>query len=70
MRKGSSPTPPLRRMREALRLIAGTHCSSSTLGPGSCITSYRTKDAYYTADRWCDQCIAFYGLGKKARREK
>lgn len=57
------------RMHEALFLIAKTgrepenHCTNST-GKSTCRTnSGRTKDATYTAGRWCDACIAADGLG-------
>lgn len=46
-------------MYDALRLIAGDSCSRLTSGPGSCWSQPAwTKDAPFTADRWCDACIA------------
>jgi hypothetical protein len=47
---------------DALRLIMGDRCQTFTSGLGTCITSGRTKDAKYTAERWCDSCIAFDAL--------
>lgn len=47
---------------EALKLIAGDRCENYT--SGSCIGDRgRTKDAPYTAERWCDACIAADALG-------
>jgi hypothetical protein len=47
------------RLRVALMLIAGNSCESSTVGPGSCWKDGgRSPAAEYTADKWCDRCIA------------
>jgi hypothetical protein len=50
-----------RRYREALLLI-GTTCSNYVGGRTTCVTAGRLPDADFTADRWCDQCIAREGL--------
>jgi len=50
---------------EALRRIARDHCSTFTgTGGWSCRKpgSGRSIDAYFTAERWCDQCIALDAL--------
>lgn len=49
-----------RRMREALEAI-GTHCTNYT-GSTTCVSAGRTRDSEFTADSWCDQCIAREGL--------
>jgi hypothetical protein len=48
------------RMRQALLWI-GPECATYT--SGNCRDSGRTPDAEYGDDRWCDGCIAAYGLG-------
>lgn len=53
----------------ALKLIAGDSCDRLTSGPGSCWTQPWTKDAQFTADRWCDRCIAREALFKAGYRE-
>jgi hypothetical protein len=50
-----------RRMRRAL-LCIGPKCHNYTTGVGSCWRD-RHRDAQYSADRWCDGCIAAWGLG-------
>ncbi len=55
------------RMERALQLICKTstgefYCESFTSGVGSCYRNGRLADAEYTADRWCDACIAYFGL--------
>lgn len=55
------------RMERALQLICKTstgefYCESFTSGVGSCYCNGRLADAEYTADRWCDACIAYFGL--------
>jgi hypothetical protein len=52
----------LSRLRDALTHIAEDGCESYTTGPGSCINAGRSRDAEYTADRWCDQCVAYDAL--------
>ena len=47
------------RMRQALLWIEPV-CSAHT--SGTCY-GHRTPDARYSADRWCDGCIAAHGLG-------
>jgi hypothetical protein len=54
---------PRQRMRRALQWI-GPECQSYTTGVGSCWAN-RQPDAEYAADRWCDGCIAAWGLGRK-----
>lgn len=44
------------RFREALEAI-GRNCTAFT-GNTNCVNSGRTRGAPYTADAWCDQCIA------------
>lgn len=57
------------RMHEALFLIAKTgrepenHCTNSTDSSTCRTVPGRTKNADYTAGRWCDACIAADGLG-------
>ncbi len=46
--------------REALKLIAGP-CEN--FWGSDCYGTGRTPDAKYTADRWCDPCIARRALG-------
>ena len=48
------------RMRQALLWI-GSECTIYT--SGNCHDSGRTPDAEYAFDRWCEGCIAAYGLG-------
>lgn len=47
-------------LREALELIAGERgsCEGFTTGPMSCKKAGRRRIARYSADRWCDRCIA------------
>lgn len=45
----------------ALTLI-GTRCDNLTTGRCSAEPG-RTANAEYTAEKWCDQCIAAWGLG-------
>ena len=47
-------------LAEALRLI-GTECSTFT-GGSDCIKAGRYAHAVFTAERWCDQCIARVAL--------
>ena len=50
------------RWRLALNWI-GTQCETTTVG--RCWDyGNRTPDAEYGADRWCDGCLAAYGLGE------
>ncbi len=57
-------------MQHALRLIAGTRCERTTGGGWRCVTEQGlTKDAEYLADRWCDACIAHWGLTTPAQME-
>lgn len=49
--------------RDALREI-GTKCSNYTEGSCRDPETNRWMNAGNTADRWCDQCIAAYGLGQ------
>lgn len=57
------------RMHEALFLIAKTdrepenHCTNYTDSSTCRTVPGRTKNADYTAGRWCDACIAADGLG-------
>lgn len=51
-----------RAMRQALELI-GTQCETFLpTPPFTCWTTGRIADAEYTAERWCDHCIARAGL--------
>lgn len=55
------PVLRYRQMRQALLWIRGTGCTNYT--SGSCLQAvYRTPTADFTADRWCDACIATWGL--------
>ncbi len=57
----------LRALRAALVLIAnGQECSNYTKGTCRSGTG-RTKDARYTAGRWCDTCIANDALTRSRR---
>jgi hypothetical protein len=64
----SAPAPPVPvgegAMRAALELIARTGCTNFwPPDKWACITdSARTPDAKYTADKWCDACIAHAAL--------
>jgi len=50
-------------MRAALQLIAARSCERLTSGPGSCWNQpIWYPEAPYTADRWCDGCIALAAL--------
>lgn len=60
---------PEHRLRWALQIICvpgrdGERyaCESSTSGIGSCWHYGKTLDARYTADRWCNSCIAYFAL--------
>lgn len=56
------------RFAEALRLIAGEHCTSFT-GVSSCINvGNRSAFARYGADKWCDACIAWAALHNEPLR--
>jgi hypothetical protein len=51
------------RMRTALNLLAKPSCERLTTGPGSCWSQPSwTPEARYTADKWCDACIALSAL--------
>lgn len=52
-------------LRNALRLIAGKSCSNFTTGPGSCLKQGRRRNAKYSAERWCDACIAWEAIQRK-----
>lgn len=51
---------------DALRLIAEGGCTNYK-GGGDCPASGRTPIARYSADRWCNACIARAGLDASAR---
>lgn len=51
------------RTQQALQWI-GTQCESFTRGRCWDDGNARTPDAEYTADRWCDGCLAAWGLGE------
>ena len=57
---------PEERARTALEAIYTGDCEStwSRVGSsvGSCQRNGRTLDAEYTTDRWCNSCIAYWGL--------
>ena len=46
----------VKRLRSGLKTI-GTHCTSFT-GKTTCITAGRTRGARYSAEAWCEGCIA------------
>lgn len=56
-----------RRMREALLLIGGYGCENYTRN--HCEANGRIEDADFTADAWCDACIANAALGRPRGRE-
>lgn len=51
------------RWRLALNFI-GTQCESLTKGRCWDEGQGKAPDAEYTADRWCDGCLAAWGLGQ------
>jgi hypothetical protein len=51
-----------RTLADALLLIAGDRCENFTSGPGSCTRTSRTPDAEFSAERWCNACIAHRAL--------
>ena len=56
-------TPGGEEIRAALNLIAERSCENFTGGPGSCWRAPgRTPEARYTAERWCDPCIALAAI--------
>lgn len=56
-----------RRMREALLRIGGYGCENYTRG--HCEAAGRTIDADFTADAWCNACIANAALERPRGRE-
>lgn len=53
-------------MRKALELISEYGCDRFTDESGETCRTEKglTKDARYDADRWCNACIAAWGLGQ------
>jgi hypothetical protein len=54
-------------MREALLIIGGYGCANYTRG--HCEHAGRIRAADFTADAWCDACIANAALGRARGRE-
>lgn len=56
-----------RKMREALRHVGKYGCENFTWS--HCEQAGRIKGAEFTADAWCDACVANEALGRPRGRE-
>lgn len=59
--------PKKRDLTDALLLIGGFGCTNFT--HGHCARAGRLRDADFTADAWCDACIANEALRRPRGRE-
>lgn len=51
------------RMEWALRIICDSgQCETVTSGIGGCERNGRQPKAEFSADQWCDSCLAYFAL--------